>query len=188
MSASLENLQIISQGYSYIYTTTSVFVQLFIVAYGNNKYRPKSAEDASEKSKRSAQWFSFGFERLHQYHMLRFGLFVVVMITSLYLSYMFWSVVVGDEASAMLTSIYIAIILVWWSSSAKLFKLARPLMTKFDEHDTDMLILFVSTVKVCELCLCTPTNTATQTPSARVFDNGSARKVSKLALNDVCQS
>ena len=188
MSARLENLQIISQGYSYIYTTTSVFVQLFIVAYGNNKYRPKSADDASEKSKRSAQWFSFGFERLHQYHMLRFGLFVAVMITSLYLSYMFWSVVVGDEASAMLTCIYIAIVLVWWSSSAKLFKLAHPLMKKFDGHDTDMLVLLVSTVKVCELCFRTFTNTSTRNPSVRVLDHGRARKVPKSVLDDVRQS
>ena len=143
-----DRLRIISQGYSYIFTPAVVLIQLICTAYGTHKYRPDATEDASEKRKRTQQWFSFGMERLYAYHWLRFFIFLVVLSLSMFISFMFWSVLIGDDASAVLMNIYVALVLLWWSSSGALFKICTPVLKRLEQYDRDMIVLLVSTVKV----------------------------------------
>jgi hypothetical protein len=87
-------------------------------------------------------------ERLYAYHWLRFFIFLVVLSLSMFLSFMFWSVLIGDDASAVLMNIYIALVLLWWSSSGALFKIFTPFLKRLEQYDRDMIALLVCTVKV----------------------------------------
>ena len=144
----LAHLQVYIKAYAYGFTPLVVGSSLMVLAYGNNVHRPVSTNTEIDP----ARLFTWGTTMLGSWDLLhRVWLFVAAQAAAVTVVVLFWVYAMENTTSGVLGALYTSLVLLYWSSSARLQWMLRHRYAALRVHDGVLLLYLSWSVRVLVL-------------------------------------